>query len=100
LGDQALLISNDLFFSLLFGHFGEFSFLLLIHLFVFGVDNALIKWDCEHVVDMCPWCSSVMSDCQVDDRLWLSLDTNHGISVWCNMFLGLWYAGVEHRGSG
>jgi hypothetical protein len=49
--------------------FSSISFALLSCV---GVDNALIKGDCEHKVDMCPCGWVVMSDCQRDLRLGLS----------------------------
>jgi hypothetical protein len=46
---------------------------------------------CVHVVSSCD------DDCQKMIKLWLSLETNHGVSVLLsNMSLSLWCAGVEH----
>jgi hypothetical protein len=44
---------------------------------------------CEHMIDMCPCVELTMSDCQEMIKIWLNLETNHGVSMMlCSMFLG------------
>jgi hypothetical protein len=54
---------------------------------------------CEHKVDMCPCGSSLMmSDCQRTDVLGWVWELTVAWVVLCNVFLGLWYTGVEVGG--
>ena len=54
---------------------------------------------CEHKVDMCPCGSSLMmSDCQRTDVLGWVWELTVARVVLCNVFLGLWYTGVEVGG--